>query len=136
MPIKPHMLAAAVLAAGPATAEPLFSDLPPQTRDLDVYAWAARPVLLFAPSPEDAAYLEQMRRFRAIEAELKERDVVVLSDTVPDAAGALREEFRPDGFLMVLVGKDGGNKLQREAPIRAEDLLSTIDAMPMRRNGS
>lgn len=136
MTIKSHLLAAAVAAAGPAAAaEPVFSELPPQTRDLEVYAWSARPVLLFAPSADDPDYVAQMSAFRAAESALHDRDVVVLSDTAPDVAGALREGFRPDGFLMVLVGKDGGEKLQTRTPISAEDLLATIDAMPMRRAG-
>ena len=37
-------------------------------------------------------------------------------------------------FGVALVGKDGGVKLSRQAPVSTETLFRTIDAMPMRRD--
>lgn len=36
-------------------------------------------------------------------------------------------------FTVLLVGKDGSVKLRSASPVRAEDLFTLIDAMPMRR---
>ena len=38
-----------------------------------------------------------------------------------------------DEFAVVLIGRDGGEKLRRASPISAEELFATIDEMPMRR---
>jgi len=36
--------------------------------------------------------------------------------------------------MVVLIGKDGGEKLRSAQPITAERLFATIDAMPMRQS--
>jgi hypothetical protein len=50
-------------------------------------------------------------------------------------AAAVRERFgvaRSD-FTVILVGKDGGEKLRDSKPLTYARLQATIDAMPMRR---
>lgn len=72
---------------------------------------------------------------------LRARDVTrieVVGDTVTGAtntAATLRRRYEVDrgAFRVVLVGKDGGVKLDERAPISAATLHATIDAMPMRR---
>ena len=101
--------------------------------DLDAYRWRDRLVLLFAASADDPAYTEQRDALEAVTEGLSERHIVVLADTDPGAAGALRARFEPQGFEVLLVGKDGGVKLRQGQPVAAETLFATIDAMPMRR---
>lgn len=101
--------------------------------DVQSYRWTARPVLVFGGSPDAPDFARQMEILRAVEEGLLDRDIVVLSDTAPEAPGALRRRFSPEGFLVVLIGKDGGVKLSQTAPVSAETLFGTIDAMPMRR---
>ncbi len=110
------------------------------------YRWEARPVLVFAPS-EDAPLLVAQRAVFAARADgLTERDIVVhtvLPDrvtpdlgTLPqDDADALRTRYRiaPGAFAVILVGKDGGEKLREETVLTADALFAAIDAMPMRR---
>ena len=38
-----------------------------------------------------------------------------------------------DGFVVLLVGKDGGEKFRSETPVPAQEVFRRIDAMPMRR---
>ncbi len=73
-----------------------------------------------------------MAKLAASEPDLRERDIVVLSDTAPDEKGALRQRLAPQSFLMLLVGKDGGIKLRSDSVIPVDTLRRTIDAMPMR----
>ena len=49
-------------------------------------------------------------------------------------AAALRAHFgvEDDGFLAVLIGKDGTEKERYEAPVAADAVFEAIDAMPMR----
>ena len=53
-----------------------------------------------------------------------------------ESAKALRARFgaSPSGFRIVLVGKDGGTKLNTTSPLGTGALYATIDAMPMRQN--
>ena len=65
---------------------------------------------------------------------LTERDVRVRPALAADAqARTLRQQLAvPDGeFRVVLVGKDGMPKLRRRAPLAVDEVLRTIDGMPM-----
>ena len=109
---------------------PLFA--PADMADLSEFHWKRRPVLVFADSENDPAYIEQMELLRLREAELLDRDVIVLTDTDPDAQSALRLRMRPRGFMLVLVGKDGGVKLRKPFPWDVREITRSIDKMPMR----
>jgi hypothetical protein len=64
--------------------------------------------------------------------ELAARDVVVLVDANPAEETALRKKFRPRGFAVLLMGKDGQIKLRKPFPWDARELSRSIDKMPMR----
>ena len=115
-----------------AAEEPLFQPLSPKVSDLTQYRWHNRPLVIFAPSKTDPAYVAQMAMLEKQKAELADRDIIVFSDTSPTANGTLRKQLNPKGFEVVLVGKDGGMKLRKTTPLNTEVLLSTIDKMPMR----
>lgn len=106
--------------------------LAPDMATLERYRWQARPVLIFAPSPEDPSYRAATAQLAALRDGLAERDIVVLVDTDPDAGGALRDRLGAEGFEMLLVGKDGGVKMRAGEVIAPETLFTTIDRMPMR----
>ena len=99
---------------------------------LEDFRWVQRPVVVFADSPEDPRFHEQMERLMEGIDELKLRDVVVLTDTDPAAKSALRKKLRPRGFMLVLVGKDGGVKLRKPHPWTVRELSRTIDKFPER----
>jgi hypothetical protein len=100
--------------------------------DLSQFHWKKRPVLVFADSEDDPAYAEQMSLLREREGELIERDIVVLTDTDPAARSPLRLQMRPRGFMLVLVGKDGGIKLRKPFPWDVREITRSIDKMPIR----
>ena len=62
-----------------------------------------------------------------------ERDVVVITDTDPEGRSALRKKLRPRGFMLTLIGKDGGVKLRKPFPWDVRELTRQIDKMPIRR---
>lgn len=125
---------AGAMATAPAAnaAEELFRPLPAEARDLGDMRWEKRPILVFAPAQSDPDYVRQMDLLRAAEAALAERDIVVLSDLDDRTPSPLRQGFQPGGFKIVLVGKDGGVKLERDDVTAPEDLMALIDTMPMR----
>ena len=106
--------------------------------------WDKRVLVIFADRAS-ADYGQQRDWLMAETSGLSERDMLVLAvsgttvDTLSGSAGAfdadaLRERLAPGAgaFEVVLVGKDGGVKLRRTAPITTDELFATIDAMPMR----
>ncbi len=115
---------------------------PAPAAGLDQLRWKRRVVLVFAPTPEDARLRYQLSEFRRLTAGPDTRDlhlVVVAGMRVEgasDAAAALRDRFHIvlGGFRTFLIGKDGHAAVRSSAPIPAEEIARTIDAMPMRRD--
>lgn len=101
--------------------------------DLSEFRWKKRPVLVFADSEDDPAYIEQLELLGQRPEALLERDVIVLTDTNPEARSPLRLKMRPRGFMLVLVGKDGGVKLRKPFPWDVREITRSIDKMPMRK---
>lgn len=100
--------------------------------DLETFQWTHRPVVVFADSPADPRFHEQMAELMADEPALLTRDVIVLTDTDPAARSALRQKLRPRGFMLVLIDKDGAVALRKPLPWSVRELSRTIDKMPMR----
>lgn len=135
-----HILAFVLAALFPATllaAEDVKTVEPDIIRsaegeDLNEYLWVNRPIVVFADTPADPRYGEQMDMLTAELEALRVRDVVILTDTDPAAKSALREKLRPRGFMLVLIGKDGTVYLRKPFPWSVRELSRSIDKMPMR----
>lgn len=117
-------------AANDPEPEPLF--LEAGTLTLDAFKWEKRPVVVFADSPADAAFHRQMEALEARPDELRDRDVIVIFDTDPEADSPIREALRPRGFMLVLIGKDGQIKLRKPQPWDVRELSRSIDKQPER----
>ena len=100
--------------------------------DLSEFLWTNRPIVVFADSPSDPRYAEQIDNLRADMGMLVDRDVVILTDTDPDGQSPLRQKLRPRGFMLVLVGKDGGVKLRKPLPWSVREIIRSIDKTPER----
>lgn len=101
--------------------------------ELEAFRWTARPVVVFADSANDPAFRRQLELLSARSDELVERDVVIITDTSPEERSALRTKLRPRGFMLTLIGKDGGVKLRKPFPWDVRELTRQIDKMPIRR---
>jgi len=101
-------------------------------RDLSEFLWIKRPLIVFADSPADPRYTQQMEyitnRLNALDA----RDVIILTDTDPAAQGRLRQEFRPRGFMLMLLDKDGTIYLRKPIPWNVREIINSIDKLPSR----
>jgi hypothetical protein len=100
--------------------------------DIASFLWHKRPIVVFADSPEDPRFAEQIELLNSDIQMLLDRDVIVLTDTNPAAKSELRKKLRPRGFMLVLVGKDGGVKLRKPHPWSVRELTRTIDKFPDR----
>jgi len=96
------------------------------------FRWVDRPIIVFADSPFNPLFQEQIELLEADLEELLIRDVVVVTDTDPAAKSAIRQELRPRGFALVLIGKDGQVKLRKPAPWDVREITHAIDKWPIR----
>lgn len=97
------------------------------------FMWKSRPMVVFADTPNDPAFIEQMEELRGLPSILIERDVVVITDTSPEDASEWRNMLHPNGFSLVLFGKDGQIKLRKPFPSDVRELSRAIDKFPLRR---
>lgn len=113
--------------------------------DLETYRWEKRVLLVFAPTPDHAAYGDLKRQIQSQQQAFEERDMVLIEVVAggpsrvgakplnPAGAAQLRVRFdvADEQFGLFLIGKDGGVKLRAEQP-DLNDVFALIDTMPMR----
>jgi hypothetical protein len=114
--------------------------------ELGDYLWQRRPLLLFAPTESDPRLVETVRRVEASRCDFADRDMVLglivtegtstLDGQVVDTSQARRllSEFGigANSFSVVLIGKDGGEKLRVNEVPDLPTIYAVIDGMPMR----
>ncbi len=105
-----------------------------QADPLAAYRWKFRVLLVFAPRADATALAEQRRFIENKKTGFQDRDLVVLELTNGAKAEALRQQFsvKPEVFAVILIGKDGGEKLRQTKPVAPGELFDLIDSMPMR----
>jgi hypothetical protein len=134
------MAIAAILSGSSrnAIAEPL---------DLSQFQWKNRLLFLFAPNRNHPMFDSLHDSLSAQKAEVADRDLVILEilESEPssmnskplasETALSLRKRYKVNQgeFAVLLIGKDGGIKLNRQNETRLEDIFALIDTMPMRR---
>lgn len=94
--------------------------------------WVARPLVVFADTPNDPRFKQQMDLLLAEVDLLAERDVIIITDTDRTEMSSVRTTLRPRGFMLALVGKDGRVALRKPAPWSVRELSRSIDKMPLR----
>ena len=95
--------------------------------DIKDLIWEKRPVLVFSNSHLDPNLKQQIKMFGSDPNALSSRDVKVFVDDKPKPNSNLRKRFRPKGFLIILIGKDGQIKLRKNSPWSARELTRIID---------
>ena len=97
-------------------------------------AQSPRRLIVLVGQPNDLRMAQQRMVFEHDMVALRERDVVV-QEITPDKARRDRAELGVNphaAFEVLLVGKDGGVKLRRLAPVEVAEMTTLIDKMPMR----
>lgn len=114
---------------------------------LESLRWKKRPFVIFSPSEDAPAYREQTERLDELQRPLRDRNmsiVRVVGDEHAsvdgkridgESAKELRANFeiRSGQFTVVLIGKDGTEKLRSHKPLALNDVFKRIDSMPMRK---
>jgi len=117
-----------------------------QSLDLSVFQWKSRLLFLFAPNRNHPMFDALHTSLAARQSEASDRDLVIF-EILESAASSmnnesidfetaclLREKFGilRDEFTVILIGKDGGVKLNRKKQTQLGDIFALIDVMPMR----
>jgi hypothetical protein len=101
--------------------------------DLADFQWVNRVIVVFADTPADPQFNQQMRILEQGYEELLARDAVIVVDTDPAARSQPRRQLRPRGFSLVFVDKDGDVKQRKPSPWSIRELSHAIDRTPLRR---
>jgi Domain of unknown function (DUF4174) len=127
---------------------------PSQPHTLRAMRNCYRPLLVFAPSLDNPQLVEEFNQLKGQTVELKRRSVMYVpivpeghNQPIPvtkvptarlseDELAAMRHHFKvePADFLVVLIGKDGGEKLTSRTPVEVIQVERLIDSMPMRKS--
>lgn len=114
--------------------------------ELGDYRWESRPLLLFAPSDNDPRLAETLSRIDATRCDFDGRDMVigvVVAEGTTTLDGQLigaaesrqlvdQYAIADDAFTVLLIGKDGGEKLRINGVPDLQTIYGVIDGMPMR----
>lgn len=95
--------------------------------------YVKRPVVVFADSPNDPNFIRQMDLIARDASELADRDVIVITDTDPEARSETRLKLRPRGFSLVLLDKDLKPVIRKPLPWEVREITHAIDKFPLRR---
>jgi hypothetical protein len=114
--------------------------------ELGDYRWERRPLLVFASTDTDPRLVETLRRIEASRCDFIARDMV-LGQVVTEGMSQLdghviaadeaqqlmdRYAIRENAFSVLLIGKDGGEKLRINEVPDLQAIYAVIDGMPMR----
>lgn len=114
--------------------------------ELGDYRWERRPLLVFAPTDSDPRLVETLGRIEARRCDFVSRDMV-LGLVVTEGNSTLdgqainadesqrlrdRHAIGENAFSVVLIGKDGGEKLRVNEVPDLSVIFAVIDGMPMR----
>ena len=100
--------------------------------ELDEFRWVKRPLVVFADTPNDPRFAEQMEYLKGGISALEARDVIVITDTDPEAQTDVRRRLRPRGFGLVGIAKDGSIFLRKPTPWAIREITRSIDKLPTR----
>ncbi|MGM1056002.1 MAG: DUF4174 domain-containing protein [Bacteroidota bacterium] len=117
-------------------------------QDLSVHKWENRLLILLSEDTEDMVYKKQLEELSNCLKGIEDRKLIVYQSTKYkfrkglETAGEWKNS--PDiykkyngnkpGFQVLLIGLDGGIKIDQSELISCEKLFGTIDSMPMRKD--
>ena len=103
-------------------------------RNLDELRWKERVILIYAPKGAEKQLGRQEALLRLHNVELTERDITQIVVRTPAENPEIVKRFKLSGagFTVLLIGKDGGEKLRSHEIVSPETLCQLIDSMPMR----
>ena len=116
--------------------EPFFAEFS-SVDDLSPFRSSKRLLVISAASLDNPLPDEQRQWIQKDVAGFRDRDMVLIELFGPDSSGrsALRSRLGLEKglFTVLLIGKDGGEKLRSQKPVPMAEVFALIDSMPMRK---
>lgn len=115
-------------------------------QNLDKYHWKNRILLVFTDDKNDDKFLQQVEILARNKKGLAERKLKVYQfcnnqfsvdfseDWIASTISSNTYKRKSEDFKIVLIGLDGGVKLNQSKVLSTEKLFTIIDGMPMRRS--
>jgi hypothetical protein len=136
-PLKLALFAAvlplAAVAEGTASEPPALGPVEAVSVVFADQMFVTRPLVVFADSPADPNFLRQMDLLARAYPDLAERDVLLVTDTDPEAQSEWRQKLRPRGFSLVIMDKDLKPVIRKPNPWTVREITAAIDKLPLRR---
>ncbi len=124
----------------------LFLNFSPAQSFLDEHFWQHRVLLIFAPNENHVSLQTQITLLTQKKTEVTERDLLFYKIFAKNGVTpqlqllseketiALRKKFNIEEhqYVVILIGKDGKEKLRRWEIVMPQEIFELIDAMPMR----
>ena len=103
-------------------------------KNLEDLRWKERVLLIYAPEGSEKQLARQQELLRSHDAEMVEREVtqIVLRNGAESSKLVERFKLSGRGFTLLLIGKDGGEKLRSHEVVSPDRICRLIDSMPMR----
>lgn len=115
--------------------------------NLSDYKWKNRVLFIFSPSQDLDLYQKQLQEMEGEKKGFQDRDLKIFHLTehgmsmeteervIDRDVQRLRQAFgvSKEEFSVILIGKDGTEKLRSNSLLQVKELFAVIDAMPMRR---
>lgn len=117
-------------------------------QELKVHQWENRILLIISSIEDSKEFLTQMTEFNGLTKDLEERKLLTYqilplkyrtvnypeqNEWIPSSLLFTKYAGKGDNFKIILIGLDGGIKLERTDVLKATELFGTIDSMPMRK---
>lgn len=136
-PLKLALFAAvlpiAAAAEGTASEPAAFGPVDAATVVFADQMFVKRPLVVFADTPADPNFIRQMDLLARAYPDLEERDVILVTDTDPEARSEWRQKLRPRGFSLVIMDKDLKPVIRKPNPWTVREITAAIDKLPLRR---
>jgi len=121
------------------------------SQDLKEHQWENRVVIIVSQNEDSMEFQHQVAEFNRLPKELKARKMLIY-EVLPGRYRIMNNQIKgkenewitsttlfdkfankEEDFKVVLIGLDGGIKLEKTEVLTTTELFGTIDAMPMRR---
>tara|TARA_R110002126_G_scaffold291063_2_gene450223 strand:+ start:28377 stop:28802 length:426 start_codon:yes stop_codon:yes gene_type:complete len=114
-------------------------------QNLEQHQWVNRVLLIFSDDKKDERLIKQIEVFSQEKQSLAERKLLIYHfsenqftpefNTVWFSSTLKTKKYKrkSENFKVVLIGLDGGIKLEQTSLLSTEKLFAIIDGMPMRR---
>ena len=124
----------------------MFFSISSFSQDIKKHQWENRVLLVFTDDKKSDNFKHQIKILSENKKELTERKLVIYQFTENDFTTDFSEVWyssnsmfkkyvnTSDSFKVLLLGLDGGIKLEQDKILSLEKLFTIIDGMPMRRS--